>query len=66
MGGDLSQRVPPARAARQGLLGLLLLVQARAQPGFLADGRVQKAAGGDGAVLEYSVAVGIHWEEEGL
>lgn len=39
-GRDLGQRVPPARAAGQGLLCLLLLLQALTLPGLLTDGRV--------------------------
>lgn len=65
-GGDLGQRVPAARAAGQGLLGLPLLLQARALPDFLSDGRVQQAAGGDGAMPEYSVAGGVQGEKQGL
>jgi hypothetical protein len=44
----------------------MLLLQARALPGLLTDGRVQQATGGDGAVLEHSITAGIHREEQGL
>jgi hypothetical protein len=66
VGRDLGQCVPAAGAARQGLLSLMLLLQARALPGLLTDGRVQQATGGDGAVLEHSITAGIHREEQGL
>ena len=65
-GGDLGQRVPPACAAGQGFLHLLLLVQAWAWPGLLADGRVQKAAGGDGAMPAHPAEAGVHREQQGL
>lgn len=58
--------MPPACAAGQGLLHLLLLIQARARPGLLADGRVQKAAGGDGAMPVHPAAAGVHGKQQGL
>lgn len=63
MGGDFSQCVPPARAAGQGFLDLLLLLQAGTLPGLLADSCVQQAAGRDGSVAENSTAVGIQGEK---
>lgn len=66
MGGDFSQCMPPACAARQRFLGFLLFLQAGPLPGLLADSCVQEAAGGDGTVPEHPAAVGIHGEEEGL
>lgn len=41
MGGDLSQCMPPACAARQGFLELLFLLQAGTRPGLLTDSCVQ-------------------------
>lgn len=58
--------MPPDRAARQGSLRLWLLLQALALPDLLTDGRVQQAAGGDRAMPEHAIAVGVHRKEQGL
>lgn len=63
VGGNFSQCMPPASAAGQGFLDLLLLLQAGTLPGLLTDSCVQQAAGGDGSVPEHSAAVGIQGEE---
>lgn len=66
VGGNFSQCMPPASAAGQGFLDLLLLLQAGTLPGLLTDSCVQQAAGGDGPVPEHSAAVGIQGEEQRL
>lgn len=69
MSGHFSQCVPPAGVARDadGVFILLnFIFQLLLLPYFFTNGGLQQAVGGDGAVPEEPVEVGIHGKEHRL
>lgn len=69
MSGDFSQRVPPAGVAGDAdgvVIRLNFIFQLLLLPYFLANGGLQQAVGGDGAVPKKPIEVGIHRKEHRL
>jgi len=66
MSGHFSQCVPPAGVARDAdgvVVRLNFIFQLLLLPYFFANGGLQQAVGGDGAVPEEPVEIGIHRKE---
>lgn len=69
MSGDFSQRVPPAGVAGDAdgvVVRLNFVFQLLLLPYFFANGGLQQAVGGDGAVPKEPIEVGIHRKEHRL